>query len=119
MPLVMVRYKDPKVRDRDARDLAVELPALVAKHLGEPNTQADLKPDEVEVWVQPGHWADMNTMDVEVIVWATLYLEREANLDERRHRLKEDVQALVPPGTSGYVWVLLQPTSYEEWEGEN
>ncbi|MBI3290459.1 hypothetical protein HYZ78_03630 [Candidatus Microgenomates bacterium] len=114
MPLATIYVKDP-AKVPNLRDIAHILPDLVALNLGEPNTQADLRSDEVEVRIQVGHPFDQNTKDLGIVIFANDYPEREGNLTDRVKKLKTDVRALLMPGIEGYVWVILGTGGYAEW----
>lgn len=67
--------------------------------------------------MQEGGKLDVNTKDLEIIIWATLYPERLKNLDGRRAMIVEQVKMFLADydrNLSGFVWVLLQPASFGE-----
>jgi len=64
--------------------------------------------------VQDSSALDVNTKPLEITIWAGHYPTREINLDERRAKITAAVRNIIPPGVKGFVWVLLQPGSFEE-----
>jgi len=116
MPLVLMS-RDPKViYDEVARKIAQQLPVIVAAALdtSTEDERGRLTADDVEVYVQDSTELDVNTKPLEITIWASLYPAREKNLDERRAKIAEAVRVIKPPEIKGFVWVLLQPGSFEE-----
>lgn len=118
MPLVMIRYKNASRGLAEiAEKLAEELPAYVAPAL---STSGDgqLNPDDIPVWITEGSIADVNTKDLEIIIWAHEYPERRADLEERKDLIVKRVCAFLDDHSrdttvrSGFVWILLQPTAF-------
>lgn len=116
MPLILMN-RDPKViGDELARKIAQQLPAIVADALdiSEHDKDGALTANDVEVYVQDSTELDVNTKPLEITIWAGYYPARQENLDQRRAKIAEDVRAIKPPDIKGFVWVLLQPGSFEE-----
>ncbi|MCX6812997.1 MAG: hypothetical protein NTV77_00675 [Candidatus Azambacteria bacterium] len=117
MPLVVVNRNPGKLGDKLLEELVANLPESVASSL----TTSDLCPEgkltaqDVEVWVLDFGPHDINTKDVEIIIWANLYPERQKNLDFRRDILYRMVRLILPEEIKGFVWILLQPASFGEF----
>lgn len=122
-------YYDPgELAESNIREIAEVIPELVAKHLSVPGTDGELTPNDVEVRVCPSNSLDVNTKDLEIIIFAGLYLERLANLDERRSVFTEDLREVMRivfekevgvhvdvASWTGFVWIILSPGSFEEF----
>ncbi len=113
MPLVMVHDAS---NSEVLLDVTRALPALVAQALHvEEDPAAHLTANDVEVWVRGHHPHDKCTQGIEIVVWANLFPERNANLEERTEMIAKGVRAIlaqVSPGVKGFVWVLLQPGAF-------
>lgn len=125
MPLVVVQYKSGRLKEDILQKLAEGLPKIVAKALHvEENPAAHLTPNDVEVWVRKSGKLDVNTKDLEIIIWAKSYPERLQNLEERKDAIVRSIRAAfwgrqiidrdldLSSFSGGYVWVLLQPAAY-------
>ena len=123
MTLVVVNRNPGVFDDHQLRVLVDDLPVTVADYLSCDDPGGKLTPQDIEVWVQDFGPFDVNTKDVEIIIWANLYPGREANLDDRRQCIIEDVVRALNAGRriptrsspSGFVWILLQPSSFGEF----
>lgn len=114
MPLALIQHKNGRGLTEIAEKLAQELPTSVAWAL---STSGDgkLNPDDIEVWVTEGSPADVNTKDLEIIIWAHDYPERKADLENRKDSILTDVRKFLADydrNVTGFVWVLLQPTAF-------
>ncbi len=117
MPLVLA-YRDPgKVSEEFFSKLTSKLQGIVAEALSVPGTAGELKLGEIEVWVCDAQPGDVNTLPLEIIIWANYYPKRKKNLDERRARIVKEIKKLIPENLkiTGFVWVLLAPASFEEF----
>jgi len=116
MPLVVVRYKEEQVLEDILTKLARELPDIVASALNTPeHKDGTLTPDDIEVWVQKSGKYDVNTKDLEIIIWANFYPERQTNLEGRKQTIIDDVRTFFADydrNLSGFVWVLLNPAAF-------
>ena len=119
MPLALVQYKTNRDLESFVEKLALLMPGIVAPALDMPgyaNSDYRLTPDDIEVWVTESGKLDVNTKDIEVIIWAHEYPERRVNLEERKNQIIRGVReiAIVCGRTdiSGFVWVLLQPSAF-------
>lgn len=116
MPLVVVHDNSSS---EVILDIARALPDLVAQALHvEENPAAHLTADEVGVWVREHHPHDRSTQGLEIVVWANLFPERNANLEERTEMIAKGVRAIltsVDPSVKGFVWVLLQPGAFSSF----
>lgn len=122
MPLVVVNRNPKSFDERSLENLVRALPDLVASALTCENPDGELTAKDIEVWVQDSGPFDVNTKDVEIIIWANLYPERQADLDRRQRYITGGIKALMNAGDiatvkriSGFVWVLLQPASFGEF----
>lgn len=116
MPLVLMN-RDPKViGDELARKIALQLPAIVADALDISAYDKDgaLTANDVEVYMQDSTELNVNTKPLEITILAGHYPARQENLDQRRAKIAEAIRAIKPPEVKGFVWVLLQPGSFEE-----
>lgn len=115
MPLVVVNRNPEKLSDRILKKFLEGLPESVASTLTCENPDGKLKAQDIEVWVQDFGPYDINKADVEIIIWANQYPERQENLDFRRKMLCNLVRSAVPRDIKGWVWILLQPASFGEF----
>lgn len=118
MPLVVVQHKVGRILEDMLQKLAESLPEIVAKALSaEENQDACLIPSDVEVWVQESGKLNVNTKDLEIIIWANSYPERLRDLERRKDMIVRAVRKFFADydrNLSGFVWVLLQPTAFGE-----
>ncbi|MDO8435907.1 MAG: hypothetical protein Q7S82_00780 [bacterium] len=115
MPLVVVNKNPEKIDCGLLERLVDRLPGLVASALTCEHPDGGLEAQDVEVWVQDFGPNDINTTDVEIIIWANLYPERQANLDDRREKICKGVRLILPKMIKGFVWVILNPGSFGEF----
>lgn len=115
MPLVVVNRNPEVLTDELLKSLVASLPSFVANVLTCNDPGGDLTPQDIEVWVQDFGPHDINTKDVEIIIWANLYPERQKTLELRRRFLCSELRFLLPKEIGGFVWILLQPASYGEF----
>ena len=83
MPLVVVNRNPKVLTDELLKTLVASLPESVASTLTCSDSGGDLTAKDIEVWVQDFGPYDINTKDVEIIVWANLYPKRLKNLEFR------------------------------------
>lgn len=118
MPLVVLQHKAGRILESMLAKLALTLPGIVAGALHVPeNEEAHLTPDDIEVWVQESGKLDVNTKDLEIIIWANLYTERVRNLEQRKDAIVLAIRKFLVDydrNYSGFVWVLLQPAAFGE-----
>jgi len=116
MQLVLLNRKKEFVDDNLVKKIAGELPRIVSMALNIPHiTDGKLVPDDIEVWVDDSSELDVNTKPLEIIIWATEFSERRANLNFRRQIIVDEVKKLIPSTVKGFVWVLLHPASFGEF----
>ncbi len=115
MPLVVVNRNPEKLNGEQLKILIDSLPESVASTLTCKDPGGELMVQDIEVWVQDFGPNDINTKDVEIIIWANLYPERLATLDLRRKMLCNSVRCVLPKEIKGFVWILLQPGSFGEF----
>lgn len=118
MPLVVVQHKAGRLNEDMLQKLAESLPGIVANALNvKENEAARLTSSDVEVWVQESGKFDVNTKDLEIIVWANSYPERLSDLEFRKDVILKFVRWFLSDydrNLSGFVWVLLQPAAFGE-----
>ncbi len=116
MPLVIVNRKEGDVNDAVLRDLVKVLPVVVASALDVPEEpEGRLSPSDIKVWTDSGSEFDVNTKSLEIVIWATEFPDRKADLDKRREHIVRCVKSVIPTKIHGFVWVLLQPASFGEF----
>ncbi len=100
MPEVRVKLtKEQILTPQQRRDLGPQFQMFVASVLSVPGTQAELRPEEVEVdYVIASPDACMNGLDVVITVEANQYPERAGRAQEFSDKIKELLQA--PPSNS-------------------
>ena len=118
MPLTLIQHKTGRGLKELAENLAKALPDIVAPALTldkRENLDGKVTSNDIIVWCVEGGQADVNTKDLEILIWAHDFPERKANLDERRDTILKGVRAFLADydrNVSGFVWILLQPTAY-------
>ncbi len=115
MPLVVVNRNPKILTDELLKPLVASLPESVANTLTCNDLGGDLTAKDIEVWVQDFGPYDINTKDVEIIIWANLYPERQKTLKLRKNLLRALVKDMLPKKIRGFVWILLQPGSFGEF----
>ena len=118
MPLVLIQYKTGQKLEDIARTLALQMPSIVAPVLDASEQEGDagrLTPDDIEVWCTESGALDVNTKDIEIIIWAHEFGSRKTTLEQRKEEIIKrvrEVLSLWDRTVSGFVWVLLQPTAF-------
>lgn len=116
MPVVLLQYKADRVPEEIVAKLAKRLTELISEALDVPENQsARLHPEDIEIFVTPSQKLDLNTKHLEIMVWAHQYPERLLNLEDRKDKVLYGVKAFLAMcdlDVSGWVWILLQPTSF-------
>lgn len=118
MPLTLIQYKSGRGLKELAESLAKELPGIVAPALTLPEQErleGQVTSGDIIVWCVEGGQADVNTKDLEILIWAHDFPERKKNLDERKDSILQGVRRFLDDydrNVSGFVWILLQPTAY-------
>ena len=118
MPLVVVNHKRDRVLQSMAYKLAQVMPEIVACALDvRENEEAHLMAGDIEVWVRESSLYDVNVKDLEIVIWANHYPERQANLADRKEVILNGVREFLRDydyNIYGFVWVLLQPAAFGE-----
>src|SRR3989344_5798366 len=118
MPIVKVSYRPP-IMATVAKDLAVELPRIVANALTCDNPDGGLTTKDVEIEVRLMHPGLQTAYDLHIEVEANEYPERRENLERRTHQILLGVRTVFnsipfwksgPP--RGWVWVKLFPAHW-------
>ena len=118
MPLTLVQYKTDRGLKELAETLAKALPRIVAPALNLPERKGLdglVTPSDIIVWCVEGGQTDVNTKDLEILIWAHDFPERKANLEERKETILKGVRRFLADydrNVSGFVWILLQPSAY-------
>jgi len=122
MPLVELRYKP----DCDLEDvvslLALALPHIVAPHLSLPEREALdglVSSKDIIVRCSRSSKVDVNSKDLEILIFAHDFPERKANLEKRKDAIIAGIREFLTnydPNLkiSGFVWVWLVPTAFGE-----
>ena len=127
MPLVLLKYDPESVPSAMAEEIAYILPQFVAVELTVEEADGQLSPKDIEVWPLPKSPDDVdcNSYDLSIIIVAQDYPSRRAKLDEARAAIINELQDALPfvcdtyevPGIiKGFVWVLLCPGSFGEFD---
>lgn len=118
MPLSLIQHKSGHRLNTLAEKLAQQLPRIVASALTLPDRKeldGLVNPEDIIVRCVEGRSADVNTKDLEIIIWAHDFPERLANLEERKDQILQGVRDFLrehDQNVSGFVWILLQPTAF-------
>lgn len=113
MPLAFVNYRDIVLDRGGVKRIVEALPELVAKSLSV--EEGRLVPGEVGVRTRRADAMDILTHDVEIVVFANHYPEREAKVQEAAEEINTSVEDLLAgTGLRSYVWVLLTPGGFSE-----
>lgn len=118
MPLVVLSHKKDRVLPDMLEKLAQALPAMVAEALTCEHPPGLLVAGDIEVWVRESSDYDVNVKDLEIVVWANHYDERQQNLHHRNVAVLNKVREFLADydcNLNGYVWILLQPASFGEF----
>lgn len=118
MPLTLIQYKPSRFTEEGIQMIASQMPKIVASALHSPRDgeAASLVPNDIEVWCTESGKLDVNTKDLEIIIWAQEFPDRKATLERRKDEIIRDVRKLFSKNGGGripgFVWVLLQPTAF-------
>lgn len=125
MPLVLVTVKEDN-RNRPGWGRFVKpilrdiLPKIIAEALSVPSVeQARLTPDEIEVKIlEPGEF-DVNTKNLEIVIFANYFPERQAILKQAVDCIISDLlrelDIILMQRPSGFVWIRLAPAEFKEF----
>jgi len=119
MPLAVIQHKAGGELRELAGQLAKKLPHIIAPALSvETHERHDgkLTSEDIEVWCFEGTSDDVNTKDLEIIIWAHEYPERLKNFEERKDMIVSNVRRILNEygyqDVKGFVWILLQPSAF-------
>lgn len=118
MPVALLQYKADRELKELAEALAKALPDIIAPNLTLPKRElldGQVNSDDIKVYCVEGTRADVNTDDLEIMIWAHDFPERKANLDDRKDAIIKGVHQFLADydrNVSGFVWILLQPTAF-------
>jgi len=115
MPLVVITRNPEKLDDEHLSSLTKVLCNSVCDALICSNDDGFLSPSDIEIRVQNFGPYDVNTKDIEIMIWSNLYPEREKNIKNSRRQIIRAVKKIIPSGLNGFVWILLQPSSFGEF----
>lgn len=91
MPTVLLFRKPERGLEELAKNLARELPMIIAAYLST-KEGGYVQPKSIKVRHFVGDPEDVNTDDLEIRISAHNFPEREANLEERKNSILEDVR---------------------------
>ncbi len=114
MPLAMLRCSN-RVPDNAVEALVAAIPVALAEAFDCEDEGGDLTPNDIEVEVSTVGPKDRNDYDVCITVFANDFPSRKANHDERRQRMQDALAQHVPADMTGYLWTLLAPASFGEF----
>ncbi len=117
MPLVVVARNPHVIKDDLLSVITQSLPFIVANALNCEDEGGHLTSTDIEIWAQDFGPHDVNTKDLEIIIWASQYPRRLENLEERKGRIINEIRNIrdaVGCFFTGFVYVLLQPASFGE-----
>jgi hypothetical protein len=120
MPLVIVNYKPNRGLVVLMESFSEILPAIVAANLtlsDHERHDGQVAPEDIMIWCREAKRIDANGKDFEIVIFAHEYVERKANLEERKDAIIHSVREYLLDnnwGVKGSVWVLLAPTAYGE-----
>jgi hypothetical protein len=125
MPLVQITTYSGRFRrlsqQKFLTDISTKIRGLVAGAL-HCKGGGELQADEVEVRIGelPFRWqhTDIGRYDFKMIVIANELPARKKGLGLSLEVLTRAVQALLPEGAKGYIWILLCPAAFGEFEGK-
>lgn len=119
MPLVQLRRNPKIVGDHDIAKVAMALPMIVASALDGGQERSALVADDIEIQVSDQDPRDVGSdkFDIELVILANDYPEREANLQARTEMIARGVQNLVPKGVRFSVWPLLAKGAWVTGQG--
>ncbi len=106
MPLVLVSRSN-RVNDDLFSKVMQILPFIISSNLDVPeHLLARLTPDDIEIRVQESPFNIMRH-DIEVTTFATKFEARIYTGQLRSDKMALDLQAILPSGMTGFVWVVL------------
>ncbi|MEK9135362.1 MAG: hypothetical protein AAB451_03670 [Patescibacteria group bacterium] len=117
MPLVIVNRGTTWVPTEELFSRLVDrLPEIIANALTCENPDGKLTPADIEVWVRRSDSKDIVTDKIQIVVFASLFPERAANLDARQKIINDRIKEILR-GTNfhGWVWIRLAPSSFGEF----
>ena len=120
MPVAVLQFNPNRIPEVEAARLARELPDIIAPNLNLPEKvrhDGQVTPEDIIVWCDPGHALDVNTKDIEILIWAHDFPERRENIEDRKEAILDGVRASLAHvdykrKIDGYVWILLQSTAF-------
>ena len=116
MPLVIVNKGERWIPEEYFNRLISRLPEIVAGALTCENPEGHLTPNDIEVWVRKFDQRDTRSDKLQILVFASLYPEREANLNDRQKAITDPIKEMFRSlNIHGWVWVRLAPSSFGEF----
>jgi hypothetical protein len=119
MPLVLLQYKKGRRLKKIAKHIAEHLPGIVAPYLnveGRNRHDGGVTADEIIVRCTESNALDVNTADLEIVIFAHDFRERKATLEKRKDGIIKNIHILLRwhhrPDLSGFVWIILAPTAF-------
>ena len=122
MPLVILKYRTYRGLNQIVKNLADELPMIVASNLSTGIVhEGHVEPADIIVEPVPASDLSVNEKDIEIYIISHDYPARRVNLEERNRRMFEKVLSFLADydrNVSGFVWTLLMPTAFKSFEIE-
>ena len=116
MPLIEIYRKHDRKDIPDANLILLGKTArvLVARELDTPEEpDGRLTTEDIEVQIKEGHYLDLDTLPLQIIVFANDFPARRANLHERRKRIASELRGIIPNLKGNcFIWILLCPASF-------
>ena len=114
MPLVLVWAKDD-IDERVTLELSNNLPKDVADALSCDDPDGKLTADDVEVRFFNINPYDKSLNDIDVVIFANLYPDRQKNFEERKNAIANAIKEILPPGNTVSIWVLVAPGAFSQF----
>jgi|GEM_PF-6099547 len=117
MALILIRYSEYAQESGALKKAQQILPRIVSDCLSV-SGEGKLIPADVDIWSLPcsGEDCDPNDSDLQVVIFADLYPERVEVLQKAEEKIQQRLTAKLPARIRGYVWILLCPAAFGEFE---
>ena len=105
MPEVRVKYDDAKVNHDQLATLSQKLGSFIATHLS--CDGGNLNPEDIALSFSAYNKLDRHQNDLEIIIDAFIFPERLTNLQDRTDKIFLEVNKILGPGISYFIWTRL------------
>jgi hypothetical protein len=123
MVIVLLQYRrDDSGLENLAAALATEMPEILASRLDASSQDGDtgrLTPNDVKVFCNESGRLDVNTDDLQIVIWAPDSFGRKFFLQRRKEEIIKDVADFISGWEGGekrklskFVQIFLQPTAF-------